>query len=56
MKIIENLCLLVYYKARINYYWLFQAPIIDKAPSNNSTINKRPPNEDWYDGPYCETP
>lgn len=56
LKIIENLCLLVYYKARINYYWLFQAPIIDKAPSNNSTINKRPPNEDWYDGPYCETP
>ena len=62
LKIIENLCLLVYYKARINYYWLFQAPMVDKAPSNNSTNNKRSPYSRMYkeyvpyDGPVCETP
>jgi hypothetical protein len=57
LKIIENLCLLVYYKARLSYYWLFQAPMVDKAPSNNSTNNKRSPYKYVpYDGPVCETP
>lgn len=58
LKIIENLCLLVYYKARISYYNIDKS----KAPSNNSTINKRSPYSRIYkeyvpyDGPVCETP